>query len=87
MQAQDLRILVYSQILVSPCFFLKGLRTTVEVELFNFQDCIQESGFDSYFIKRLSLTLPEKIERNHNICQRLYSISSLTDMLVLPQNF
>ena len=38
MQAQDLRLLVCSQILVSPCFFLKSLRTTAQVELFSFQD-------------------------------------------------
>ena len=70
MQAKDLRILVFSQILVSPCFFLKNLRTTAQVELFNFQDCIQKSGFDTHYIKRQSLTLPEKLARNHHMCQR-----------------
>ena len=51
MQAQDLRLLVCSQILVSPCFFLKSLRTTAQVELFSFQDYIQKSNFDTYYIK------------------------------------
>ena len=70
MQAQDIRLLVSSQILVSPCFFLKSLRTTAQVELFSFQDYIQKSNFDTYYIQRESLNLPEKVEKNHNICEQ-----------------
>ena len=70
MQAQDFRILVSSQILVFPCFFRKSLRTTAQVELFNFQNYIQKSGFDTYYIKRQYLPLPEKLAKNHNTCQQ-----------------
>ena len=87
MQAQDFRILVSSQILVSPCFFLNSLRITAQAEPFNSQDCKQNSGFDTYYIKKQSLALLEKLSRNHNICQQSYNISSLADILVLPQNF
>ena len=50
-----LRILV-------PQFFLKKLRTTAYVKLINFQDSIQENGFDTY------QNLPENLVLSHYIC-------------------
>ena len=63
---------------------LKSFRNTAEVEFFNFQDAIQENDFDSNYIKTQSLTLPEKVAGNHNICEQFQNISSLTDILELP---
>ena len=44
---------------------LKSFRNTAEVELFNFQDPIQQSDFDSNYIKTQALTLPENVVGNH----------------------
>ena len=67
--------------------FFKSFRITAEVKLFNFQAFIQSRDFDSNFMKTQSLVGPEKVGGNHNICKDFQNISSLTDMLVLPQNF
>ena len=49
--------------------FLQIFRNTAEVKLFNFQDPIQSSDFGSSCIKTQCLTLPEKVVRNHSMCQ------------------
>ena len=53
-----------------PLQFLKSFRNTAYVELFNFKDSTQQSDFDSYYIKILSLNLQEKVRGNHNMCEQ-----------------
>ena len=31
---------------------------------------MQKSDFDTYYIQRESLNLPEKVGKNHNICEQ-----------------
>ena len=69
--------------IISPLLFLKSLRTTAEVELFNFQYPRQKSNFDTNYMKRKSLYLSEKLTRKHNICGHSQNISSHADILVL----
>ena len=64
--------------------FLKGFRNTTEVKLSNFQDSIQSRAFDSNSIKAQSLTLPENVAFNHNVCEQFQDISSLKDILAAP---
>ena len=45
---------------------------------------MQKSDFNIHYIKRQSLTLPEKAAGNHYMCERSKNISSLGDILVPP---
>ena len=67
---------------------MKSFRNTAAVQLFNFQDprkkSIKKSDFYNNYIKTESLTLPENVADDHNMCQQFSNISSLTDKLVLP---
>ena len=64
---QEIRILVPSQILVILCFFgsfdsycLSKIGESSRPE--------SKNHFDTYYIRRQSLNLPEKLAENHNIC-------------------
>ena len=45
---------------------------------------MKKINFDTYYIKRQSLNLPEKLEVNHNTCEPSQNINLLTDILVNP---
>ena len=49
---EDLWILLSSQILATPCHFSKKMRTTVEVELINFQYSKHKIDIQTYYKKR-----------------------------------
>ena len=62
------------------------LRATASVEFLNFQDLIEKSDFNKYFIGRYqSLNLPEKLAGKENMCDPSENIRSLADVLVLPK--
>ena len=67
--------------------FLKSFTNTAEVELFNFQDSRKKSDFDHYYMKKHSLSLPEKVAGNQNMCEKFQNISSLADILVVPLKY
>ena len=69
---------------ISSCLlFEESLRTTALQDLPNFQDPIEKSDFEIYYIKGQSLNLPEKVAENHDISCRSQNMSSLTDIFVL----
>ena len=66
---------------------MESLKPIAQVELNNFQDPIEKSDFNNYYVGTQSLCLAEKLSGNHNICEPSQNISSLTNVLVLTSNF